>query len=419
LAKFIIKKTQPLKGRVRISGAKNSVLPVIAASLLSSQQSVIENVPYLDDVNTMCNLLKSIGVEMSISKDKNEISILPGNNIDTSASYELVNKMRASFLITGPLLTRFGNVRILLPGGCAIGSRPVDLHLKGLAALGANIRQGHGYIIAKSAKRLEGNRIYLDFPSVGATENILMAATLAKNITFIENAATEPEIVDLATYLTKMGAKIKGAGTGTISITGVNYLNGAVHTVIPDRIEAGTFMVATAMTGGNTILENVVPSHLKPVSAKLREAGIEISEELSSINVNAEKKLEAVDIKTHPYPGFPTDMQAQMTALMSIASGTSIIVETIFENRFMYVNELKRMGALIKIEGRTAVVKGIKKLSCARMNATDLRAGAALVIAALNAEGMTEIEGIEHIDRGYTGFDKKLRLLGADIQRLI
>ncbi len=419
MAKFIIKKTQPLKGRVRISGAKNSVLPVIAASLLSSQQSVIENVPYLDDVNTMCNLLKSIGVEMSISKDKNEISILPGNNIDTSASYELVNKMRASFLITGPLLTRFGNVRILLPGGCAIGSRPVDLHLKGLAALGANIRQGHGYIIAKSAKRLEGNRIYLDFPSVGATENILMAATLAKNITFIENAATEPEIVDLATYLTKMGAKIKGAGTGTISITGVNYLNGAVHTVIPDRIEAGTFMVATAMTGGNTILENVVPSHLKPVSAKLREAGIEISEELSSINVNAEKKLEAVDIKTHPYPGFPTDMQAQMTALMSIASGTSIIVETIFENRFMYVNELKRMGALIKIEGRTAVVKGIKKLSCARMNATDLRAGAALVIAALNAEGMTEIEGIEHIDRGYTGFDKKLRLLGADIQRLI
>jgi UDP-N-acetylglucosamine 1-carboxyvinyltransferase len=419
LSKFIVKKTQPLKGRVKISGAKNSVLPVIAASLLSSQKSVIENAPYLEDVNTMCKLLKSIGVKIGISKDKNEINILPGDNIDTSASYDLVNKMRASFLITGPLLARFGNVRILLPGGCAIGLRPIDLHLKGFSALGANIRQGHGYIVAECAKRLTGNRIYLDFPSVGATENILMAATLAKNITYIENAATEPEIVDLAAYLTKMGAKIKGAGTDSIRITGVDSLNGTVHTIIPDRIEAGTFMIATAITGGDIIVEDVIPNHLKPVSAKLREAGIEISEELSSININARKKIKAVDIKTHPYPGFPTDMQAQMTALMSTANGTSVIVETIFENRFLYVNELKRMGALIKIEGHAAVVQGIKKLSGAHLGATDLRAGAALVIAALNAEGTTEIEGIEHIDRGYMEFDKKLKLVGADIQRIL
>lgn len=419
MSKFIVKKTQPLKGRVKISGAKNSVLPVIAASLLSSQKSVIENAPYLEDVNTMCKLLKSIGVKIGISKDKNEINILPGDNIDTSASYDLVNKMRASFLITGPLLARFGNVRILLPGGCAIGLRPIDLHLKGFSALGANIRQGHGYIVAECAKRLTGNRIYLDFPSVGATENILMAATLAKNITYIENAATEPEIVDLAAYLTKMGAKIKGAGTDSIRITGVDSLNGTVHTIIPDRIEAGTFMIATAITGGDIIVEDVIPNHLKPVSAKLREAGIEISEELSSININARKKIKAVDIKTHPYPGFPTDMQAQMTALMSTANGTSVIVETIFENRFLYVNELKRMGALIKIEGHAAVVQGIKKLSGAHLGATDLRAGAALVIAALNAEGTTEIEGIEHIDRGYMEFDKKLKLVGADIQRIL
>jgi len=419
LSKFIVKKTQPLKGRVKISGAKNSVLPVIAASLLSSQKSVIENAPYLEDVNTMCKLLKSIGVKIGISKDKKEINILPGDNIDTSASYDLVNKMRASFLITGPLLARFGNVRILLPGGCAIGLRPIDLHLKGFSALGANIRQGHGYIVAECAKRLTGNRIYLDFPSVGATENILMAATLAKNITYIENAATEPEIVDLAAYLTKMGAKIKGAGTDSIRITGVDSLNGTVHTIIPDRIEAGTFMIATAITGGDIIVEDVIPNHLKPVSAKLREAGIEISEELSSININARKKIKAVDIKTHPYPGFPTDMQAQMTALMSTANGTSVIVETIFENRFLYVNELKRMGALIKIEGHAAVVQGIKKLSGAHLGATDLRAGAALVIAALNAEGTTEIEGIEHIDRGYMEFDKKLKLVGADIQRIL
>lgn len=418
MSRFIVAEGKPLKGKVRISGSKNSVLPIIAAALLADEQSTIEDIPYLNDVKIMCELLRSVGAKVEVSEDRSRLLVSPEKIFNTTAPYELVNKMRASFLIMGPLLAKTGMARISLPGGCAIGTRPVDLHLKGFAAMGARITQGHGFIEAVTDGRLKGSKIYLDFPSVGATENIMMAAALAQGQTIIENAATEPEIVDLATYLTTMGADIKGAGTDTVKINGVKSLAGANHAVIPDRIEAGTFMVAAAITGGDVVIENVLTDHLKPVSAKLREAGAEVSEELSSIRVSASDRLRAVDIKTHPYPGFPTDMQAQMTALMSRAEGTSIIIETIFENRFMHVSELKRMGASIKIEGRSAIVEGNGKLTGAKVKATDLRAGAALVLAGLVAEGETEITDIEHIDRGYADIDKKLSSLGADIKRV-
>jgi UDP-N-acetylglucosamine 1-carboxyvinyltransferase len=417
VSKYIISEGIPLKGKVRVSGAKNSVLPIIAASLLTDGQSVIEEIPYLNDVRVMCELLASLGVKLDFTENNDKICINPENIINTTAPYELVNKLRASFLVMGPLLAKKGIARVSLPGGCAIGTRPVDLHLKGFAAMGAEITQGHGYIEAKSNGRLTGSKIYLDFPSVGATENILMAAALADGQTVIENAAIEPEIVDLATYLGSMGADIKGAGTDTIKINGVRNLKGANHAIIPDRIEAGTFMVAAAITGGDVTIENVVPGHLKPVSAKLREAGVEVSEELSSIRVCAGKELKAVDIKTHPYPGFPTDMQAQMTSLVSKAEGTSIVIETIFENRFMHISELKRMGANIKIEGRSAVIEGAKNLMGAQVKATDLRAGAALILAGLAAEGTTEITEIEHIERGYVKIEEKLKALGAKISR--
>lgn len=414
--KLIISKGEPLKGRVKISGAKNSVLPIIAASLLANSISTIEDVPLLNDVNIMCNILESIGTKIFI-KD-NKVFINPNTISTVTAPYELVNKMRASFLIAGPLLAKHGVAKISLPGGCAIGARPVDLHLKGFIALGATISQDHGYIEVRADKKLKGNKIYLDFPSVGATENIMMAASLAEGQTIIENAAIEPEIVDLATYLTSMGADIKGAGTETIRITGVNNLKGAEHIVIPDRIEAGTFMVASAITGGDVYIDNVVPDHLKPITAKLKEAGVEVSEEISTIHVKANNKLKAVDVKTLPYPGFPTDMQAQIISLMSRSEGTSIVIETIFENRFMHVGELKRMGSNIKIEGRSAIIEGKQDLTGAKVKATDLRAGAALILAGLCADGITEIEGIEHIDRGYEEIDKKLKKLGANIQRI-
>lgn len=418
MSKFIIAEGIPLRGRVRISGAKNSVLPVMAASLLGDGQSIIEEIPYLNDVRIMCDLIESLGAGVEVSKNQTRVRINTGNISNTIAPYELVNKMRASFLVMGPLLARTGMARISLPGGCAIGTRPVDLHLKGFAAMGAEITQGHGYIEAKSKGRLKGNRIYLDFPSVGATENIIMAASLAEGQTIIENAANEPEIVDLATYLIAMGAEITGAGTDTIRISGVASLKGKNHAVIPDRIEAGTFMVAAAITGGDVIIDNVVPDHLKPVTAKLREAGVEISEELFSIRVRSDGDLKAIDIKTHPYPGFPTDMQSQMTSLMSKAEGTSMVIETIFENRFMHVSELKRMGANIKIEGRSAIIEGATQLMGAQVKATDLRAGAALVLAGLSAEGTTEITDIEHIDRGYVKIDEKLKSLGVNIKRV-
>ncbi len=417
MSKYIIHQGTPLKGEVRIGGAKNSVLPIIAASLLADGQSTIEEIPYLNDVRVMCDLLKSLGTSIDISNNKTCLRVDPTNINNPIAPYDLVNKLRASFLIMGPLLAKIGSAKIPLPGGCAIGSRPVDLHIKGFSAMGAEITQGHGYIEARISGRLKGSKIYLDFPSVGATENIMMAAALAEGQTIIENAAIEPEIVDLATYLTTMGADVKGAGTDTIRVTGVSSLKGATHAVIPDRIEAGTFMVAAAITGGDVKINNIVPDHLKPVTAKLREAGIEVSEELSSIHVKADKCIKAVDIKTHPYPGFPTDMQAQMTALMSKAEGTSMVIETIFENRFMHISELKRMGANIKIEGRSAIIEGAPSLMGAQVRATDLRAGAALILAGLAADGITEITDIEHIERGYVEIDKKLKSLGANIER--
>ena len=417
MSRLIIKEGKPLKGRVRASGAKNSVLPIIAASLLADGKSTIYEIPYLNDVKIMCELVKYLGASVEISEDSTRLEISCRDLTDSTAPYELVNKMRASFLVAGPLLARTGAARISLPGGCAIGSRPIDLHLKGFTALGASITQGHGYIEAKKNGRLKGGKIYLDFPSVGATENIMMAASLAEGATTIENAAIEPEIVDLATFLTTMGAEIKGAGTDTIKISGVKELKPACHTIIPDRIEAGTFMVAAAITGGDVVVENVVTDHLKPISAKLREAGVEVSEELSSVHVKG-GNVKAVDIKTHPYPGFPTDMQSQMTSLLSVASGTSMVIETVFENRFMHVSELKRMGACIKVEGRSAIIEGCGKLTGAEVKATDLRAGAALLIAGLYADGVTEITDVHHIDRGYEGIEDKLNALGAKIRRL-
>lgn len=416
MAKIIINKSRPLKGSVKINGAKNSVLPIIAASLLTNGSCTLEGIPYLEDVKIMSQLIESLGCKTEYDESSSKMNIIV-NNIIGTAPYDLVNKMRASFLVMGPVLSRLGYAKIPFPGGCAIGTRPIDLHLKGLMALGAKINLGHGFVEA-SAKKLKGAKIYLDFPSVGATENIIMAATMAEGTTIIENSATEPEIVDLSTFLNSMGAKISGAGTDTIIINGVKELQASTHSIIPDRIEAGTYMIAAAITRGEVLLENVITDHLKPISAKLKEAGVEISEELSSLKVNAKKRAKAIDIKTLPYPGFPTDMQAQAMALMSIAEGTSVIIETMFENRFMHVCELNRMGANIKVEGRTAVVDGCEKLTGAQVKATDLRAGASLILAGLIADGPTEVENVEHIDRGYYKLEENLSRLGVDIKRI-
>jgi UDP-N-acetylglucosamine 1-carboxyvinyltransferase len=414
---FIIDGGVPLKGTVRISGAKNAILPSLAACLLTEEKTILKDVPDLEDVHTMCNLLNSLGADTTFNKKDKEIIVDTSSINKYTAPYELVNQMRASFLVMGPLLARKGRSKVSLPGGCAIGSRPVDLHLKGFSALGANINTGHGYVEASVKGRLTGARIYLDFPSVGATENILMASVLAKGRTIIENAATEPEIVNLATLLVSMGANVTGAGTDTIRVVGTDRLHGTEHAIIPDRIEAGTFMLAAAITGGNVKIENVMTEHIKPISAKLRESGVEISEELGVVHVKSNPHLKAVDIKTHPYPGFPTDMQAQMTSFLSRAEGTSMIVETIFENRFMHISELKRMGARIKIDGRTAIIEGRVPFMGAQVKATDLRAGAALILAGLCADGKTEISSIHHIDRGYEKMEEKLRALGAKIRR--
>ena len=413
--KIIITGGNPLKGNIRVSGAKNAVLPVLAASLLTTTQTRLLDVPNLADVGVICSVLEHLGAK--IIKSEGELLITVPTLTNIEAPYEYVRKMRASFLVMGPLLAREGKARISLPGGCAIGTRPIDLHLKGFSALGADIRYGSGYIEA-SAQELTGADIYLDFPSVGATENIMMAAVLAKGQTTIENAAEEPEIVDLANYLNSMGAKIKGAGTKVIRIAGVPELTGTTHAVIPDRIEAGTYLVAVAITQGDVVVENVIADHLKPIVAKLKEAGAEITEAETQIRVNCQGKLKGVDIKTLPYPGFPTDMQAQFMTLMTVSEGTSIITETVFENRFMHVNELKRMGAKIKIEGRTAIVQGVKTLNGAEVKATDLRAGAAMILAGLTATNQTEVANIQHIDRGYEKLIEKLQGIGANIQRV-
>jgi len=415
--KFIIHPRGPLTGRVEISGAKNAVLPVLAGSLLTGQSCKISNVPNLSDVESMAELVESLGGHTAWDRASGIITVDTAKLNKCDAAYELVGKLRASFLIIGPLLARLGHARVPLPGGCAIGTRPVDLHLKGLAAMGAEIEHAHGYVEA-TASKLYGAKIYLDFPSVGATENIMMAATLAEGQTIIENAAVEPEIVDLANFLNTAGAEVRGAGTDTIKINGTKDMKGTSHSVIPDRIEAGTFMVAAALTRGDVLLTNIMADHVKPVTAKLKEVNIQVNETEEGIQVKAdETPLIAADIKTLPYPGFPTDMQAQFMSLMTMAKGTSVITETVFENRFMQVGELKRMGAVIKIESRSAIIEGVDKLTGAQVCASDLRAGAALVLAALTADDITEINGISHIDRGYYRLDDRLNQLGAWIER--
>ncbi|PTL37309.1 UDP-N-acetylglucosamine 1-carboxyvinyltransferase [Alkalicoccus saliphilus] len=418
MEKIIVQGGQRLSGSVRIEGAKNAVLPVITASILAGKgTSHLYDVPALADVYTISEVLRNLNAEIEYD-GKTHIKVNAEGPLSTEAPFEFVSKMRASFLVMGPLLAREGHARIALPGGCAIGSRPIDQHLKGFEAMGAKVEIGSGYIEAKVDGRLQGGKVYLDFPSVGATENIMMAASMAEGTTIIENAAEEPEIVCLATYINAMGGKVRGAGTGTIRIDGVEELTAAEHTIIPDRIEAGTFMAAAAITGGNVLIENVLPEHLRPVISKMGEMGIQIEEEGTGVRVIGPEKLKAVDIKTMPHPGFPTDMQAQMMALMLGAEGNSVITETVFENRFMHVEEFRRMNGNIKIEGRTAIVNGPVSLQGAEVASTDLRAGAALVLTGLVAEGHTRVTELKHIDRGYVSFTEKLKALGADIERV-
>ncbi len=418
MSKFVIKGGKPLKGCVSISGAKNSVLALLPATLLTDKLCEIDKVPNLKDVNVMLELLKRLGTKVE-GIESEKVRIISSELTSHEAPYELVRQMRASFYVMGPLLAREGVARVAQPGGCAIGARPIDLHLKGFEALGAKIEQGHGYIEARCEGRLKGAKVYLDYPSVGATVNIMMAACLAEGTTDIENAAKEPEIVNLANFLNSMGASVSGAGQNTIRIKGVKQLHGTQYEVIPDRIEMGTYMVAAAITGGDITIENVIFDHIKPIIAKLRECGTQVIEGADySLRIIGSGRPKAVDVTTLPYPGFPTDMQAQFMALMTCADGASMINETVFENRFMHTAELRRMGANIKIEGHSAVVRGVDTIQGARVNATDLRAGAALVLAALMASGTTEVDNIEHIDRGYVRLEEKLRALGADIERV-
>lgn len=385
--------------------------------MLGTTQSILTEIPKLADVHTVCDVIASLGVH--IEHPERDTLVIDAHELtSTTAPYDLVRRMRASFLVMGPLLARKGRAQISLPGGCSIGARPIDLHLKAFEAMGAVINLENGDIEATAPNGLKGAQIYLDFPSVGATENILMAASMAEGKTVLENAAEEPEIVDLATYLNSMGANIRGAGTNVIRIEGVKELHGANHAVIPDRIEAGTFMVGAAMTQGNVFVENAISEHLKPLISKLKEVGAEVQEEIDGIRVIGHALLRPADIKTLPYPGFPTDMQAQFMALTTICQGTSVVTETVFENRFMHVDEFKRMGAKIRIEGRSAIVEGVPRLKGASVNATDLRAGAALVLAGLVADGETEVGYLYHIDRGYDNLVLKLQRLGADIVRV-
>jgi UDP-N-acetylglucosamine 1-carboxyvinyltransferase len=417
LEKIIVRGGQRLYGTVRVEGAKNSVLPVIAATLLASDgKSVLRDVPTLSDVYTINEVLRTLNAEVVF--ENNTVTVNASRELKEEAPFEYVRKMRASVLVMGSLLARNGRARVALPGGCAIGSRPIDQHLKGFEAMGAKVKVGNGFIEAEVNGRLKGAKIYLDFPSVGATENIMMAASLAEGTTVIENVAKEPEIVDLANFLNKMGANVKGAGTGTIRIEGVRQLFGADHTIIPDRIEAGTFMVAAAITGGNVLVKNAVPEHISSLIAKMEEMGVTIIEENDGVRVIGPEKLKAADIKTMPHPGFPTDMQSQMMALLLRAEGTSMITETVFENRFMHVEEFRRMNADIKIEGRSVILNGLSNLQGAEVAATDLRAAAALILAGLVADGVTRVTELKHLDRGYVNFHEKLAMLGADIERV-
>ena len=415
MSHLIVSNSNKLNGEVTISGAKNAVLPIIAATLLVDGQTVIKGVPNLSDVNVICELLRYLGAKVKFEKDT---LIVDASNITTNeAPYDLVGKMRASFLVLGPLISRFKRATVSMPGGCPIGARPIDLHLKGFKALNTKIEIEHGSIDTYTTELL-GGYIYLDFPSVGATENIMMAAALAEGITIIENAAEEPEIVDLANFINALGGKVRGAGTNTIKITGVKKLNEIEYTVIPDRIEAGTYMVAAAITRGDIVVKNVISDHLRPVIAKLLEVGCKITEGGDFIQVKGPDIIKSTDIKTMPHPGFPTDMQSLFMTLLTLGDASSLITETVFENRFMNVNELKRMGADIKIEGKSALVNGIKQLQGASVKATDLRAGASLILAGLVAQGDTKITDIYHIDRGYVDIENKIRSLGGKIKRM-
>lgn len=409
---------QRLHGQVRISGAKNAVLKLMAASLLVENECIIRNVPLIQDVLTMIEVLRSLGVEISWEEEA-VLRIKPKKDLNFVAPDELVREMRASVQVMGPLLTKIGRVKLYQPGGCVIGQRPIDLHLKGFQALGANVVEEHGYVYAE-AKKLKGVDIHLDFPSVGATENIMAAAILAEGTTVIKNAAKEPEIIEEQNFYNRLGARIRGAGTDTIRIEGVPALRSIPvdYTVIPDRIEAGTYILAAAITGGEITLLDVIPEHFEALTSKLKESGVQIEIDGDTMKVTADRKLNPIDITVLPYPGFPTDLQPQITAVMSLADGTSLITENVFGARFRYVDELVRMGANIRVEGRSAVVKGVKRLTGAAVIAPDLRAGAALVLAGLAAEGKTVIEGVHYIDRGYERIEEKLSALGADITRI-
>jgi len=416
MEKLLISGGKPLKGEVRISGAKNSVLPILAASLLSDEEVIIGNVPHLQDVTTTISLLTEMGATLSID-EKMKVSINSSSMKSFYAPYEMVKTMRASILVLGPLLAHFGTAKVSLPGGCAIGSRPVNLHIEGLKAMGANIKVEDGYIIAK-AKRLKGAKISLPIATVTGTENLMMAATLASGKTVIKNAAKEPEIIDLANCLRLMGASIEGDGTSDITIIGVKKLSGCNYDVLPDRIETATFLVAAAITKGNLTLTHTRPDTIKVIINKLRKAGAKILIKNDSINIEVKSQLNAVNIITNPYPDFPTDMQAQFIALNSISKGKSKVVESVFENRFMHVQELVRMGADIEINGNTAIIKGVKGLTGAPVMATDLRASASLILAGLVAKGETIVDRIYHIDRGYECIEEKLTKIGASIKRL-
>lgn len=416
MEEIIINGGHRLTGSVRIDGAKNAVLPIMAAALLAGEGvNQIENVPLLADVLTMRLVLEALNVHTEFDKHDRVLMIDATGRLSEEAPFELVSKMRASIVVLGPLLARLGKAKVAMPGGCAIGSRPIDLHLKGLRQLGAKITQNNGFIEAEASK-LIGAPIYLDFPSVGATENIMMAAVLAEGTTYIDNAAREPEIVDLAIFLTSMGAKITGAGTETIKIVGVSKLNGTIHPVVQDRIEAGTFMVAAAITQGNVLIKDAIAAHNRPLISKLLEMGVTIDELPEGIRVVGPEKLQPVNVKTMPHPGFPTDMQPQMTIAQLMADGTSLMNETVFENRFMHVNELRRMNAQIEIEGNTVLLHGPAKLNGAPVEATDLRAAAALVLAGLVADGETRVSKLNYLDRGYYLLHQKLSQLGADIR---
>lgn len=416
MEKIIVRGGKQLNGTVKVEGAKNAVLPIIAATLLASKgKSKLDNVPRLSDVYTINEVLKYLNADVQF--ENGQVTVDASGAITSDAPFEYVRKMRASVVVMGPLLARTGSAKVALPGGCAIGSRPVDLHLKGFEAMGAVVNIENSYIEA-TAEKLTGAKIYLDFPSVGATQNIMMAATLAEGTTVIENVAREPEIVDLANFLNQMGARVVGAGTEVIRIEGVKELVATEHNIIPDRIEVGTFMIAAAITGGNVLIEDAVPEHISSVIAKLEEMGVQIIEEEKGIRVIAPEKLKAVDVKTMPHPGFPTDMQAQMTVIQMLSEGTSLMTETVFENRFMHVEEMRRMNADMKIEGHSVIISGPAKLQGAEVAATDLRAAAALILAGLVAEGYTQVTELKYLDRGYFNFHKKLQALGADIERI-